>query len=269
MVVLTTLKIVQDKRRTIMQLRKKPDFYFISLTNSRLETPHSGKAMPQTKQQSLVKAILGALYLLLILALPAMACGGNSRLLFASSLLTLPTASLISAYGLPLLAIVFIEAFILHKREFISYLKAFWLAAWANGFYLVASFVSFTFWTLPFPQSLIGSVISAAMCLSFCQRTGYLKHLSKGMFTFLVHLLFMGLGFVHPLLIASINSSAAPAFLYAVIAGLLLIGFIFGFVVKGFAIALGFPEKRPSLGATVMSMHVGSFAIIPIAFYLT
>jgi hypothetical protein len=251
-----------------MQLRKKLDSPLIPLTNFRLKTPNSGKAMPQTKQQSLVKATLGVLYLLLILALPAMACGGNSRWLFASSLFILPAASSISAYGLPLLAIVCIEAFILHKREFIPYLKAFWLAVWANGFYLVASFVSFTFWTLPFPMSLIGSVISAAMCLSFCQRTGYLKHLSKGMFTFLVYLLFMGLGFVHPLLMESITSSAAPAFLYAVIAGLLLIGFIFSFVVKGFAIALGFSEKRSSLAATVMSMHVGSFAIIPIAFYL-
>jgi len=251
-----------------MQLRKKSDSALISLKNSVLEPATSGKAMPQRKQQSLVKVILNALYFLLILTLPAMACGGNSRLLFVSSLFTLPAASSISAYGLPLLAIVCIEAFILHKREFISFLKAFWLAAWANGFYLVASFVSFTFWTLPFPQSLIGSVISAAMCLSFCQRTGYLKHLSKGMFTFLVHLLFMGLGCVHPFLMASITSSAAPAFLYAVIAGLLLIGFIFGFVVKGFAIALGLREKRPSLATTVMSMHVGSFAIIPIAFYI-
>ena len=251
-----------------MQLRKKSESPLIPVTNSGLETPNPCKAMLKKKQKSLVKAILDILFFLLILTLPAMACGGNSRLLFVSSLFTLPAASSISAYGLPLLAIVSIEAFILHKREFISFLKAFWLVAWANGFYLVASFVSFTFWTLPFPQSLIGSVISAAMCLSFCQRTGYLKHLSKGMFTFLVYMLFMGLGFVHPLLIASINSSAAPAFLYAVIAGLLLIGFIFGFVVKGFAIALGFQEKRPSLGATVMSMHVGSFAIIPIAFYL-
>lgn len=250
-----------------MQLRKKPDSPLIPLTNSRLETPNSGKAMPQTKQQSLVKVILNALYLLLILTLPAMACWGNSRLLFASSLFTLPAASSISAYGLPFLAIVSIEAFILHKREFIPYLKAFWLAAWANGFYLVASFVSFTFWTLPFPLSLMGSVISAAMCLTFCQRTGYLKHLSKGMFTFLVYLLFMGLGFVHPLLMESINSSANSAFLYAVTAGLFVIGFIFGFVVKGFAIALGLQEKRLSLAATVMSMHVGSFAIIPIAFY--
>jgi hypothetical protein len=64
------------------------------------------------------------------------------------------------------------------------------------------------------------------------------------------------------------NSSASPAFLYAVTAGLLLIGFIFGFVAKGFAIALGLREKRPSLATTVMSMHVGSFAIIPIAFYI-
>jgi hypothetical protein len=247
-----------------MQLRKKSDSALISLTNSVLEPPNSGKALPHKKRQSLVKVTLGALYLLLILALPAMACGGFNRDLLASSLLTLPAVSSVSAYGLPLLAIVSIESFILHKRESIPYLKAFGLAALANGFYLVASSVLRTL----FPLSLLGSVISAAMCLSFCQRTGYLKHLSQGIFTFLVYLLFVGLGFVHVFLMTSMNSSASPAFLYAVTAGLLLIGFIFGFVAKGFAIALGLREKRPSLATTVMSMHVGSFPIIPIAFYI-
>jgi len=252
-----------------MQLRKKSDSALISLTNSVLEPPNSGKAQPQKKRQSLVKVTLGALYLLLIVALPAMAsCGDLSRdLSLASNLLTLPAVSSVSAYGLPLLAIVSIESFILHKRESIPYLKAFGLAALANGFYLVASSVLRTV----FPLFLLGPVISAAMCLSFCQRTGYLKVLSKGIFTFLVYLLFVGLGFVHVFLVflmISMNSSASPAFLYAVTAGLLLIEFIFGFVAKGFAIALGLREKRPSFASTVMSMHVGSFAIIPLAFYI-
>jgi hypothetical protein len=252
-----------------MQLRKKSDSALISLTNSVLEPPNSGKALPHKKRQSLVKVTLGALYLLLIVALPAMAsCGDFNRDLLASSLFTLPAVSSVSAYGLPLLAIVSIESFILHQRESIPYLKAFGLAALANGFYLVASLVSYAFLSTLFPLSLLGPVISASMCLSFCQRTGYLKHLSQGIFTFLVYLLFVGLGFVHLFLMTSMNSSASPAFLYAVTAGLLLIGFIFGFVAKGFAIALGLREKRPSLATTVMSMHVGSFAIIPIAFYI-
>jgi hypothetical protein len=252
-----------------MQLRTKSDSALISLTNSVLEPATSAKAQPQKKRQSLAKLTLGALYLLLIVALPAMAsCGDLNRdLSLASSLFTLPAVSSVSAFGLPLLAIVSIESFILHKRESIPYLKAFGLAALANGFYLVASPVSYAFFTL-FPLSLLGSVISASMCLSFCQRTGYLKHLSQGIFTFLVYLLFVGLGFVHLFLMTSMNSSASPAFLYAVTAGLLLIGFIFGFVAKGFAIAIGLREKRPSLATTVMSMHVGSFAIIPIAFYI-
>jgi hypothetical protein len=237
-----------------------------------LEPATSAKAQPQKKRQSLAKLTLGALYLLLIVAFPAMACGGFNRdLLFSSSLFTLPAVSSVSAYGLPLLAIVSIESFILHKRESIPYLKAFGLAALANGFYLVASLVNYAFLSTLFLWALLGPVISAAMCLSFCQRTGYLKVLSKGIFTFLVYLLFVGLGFVHVFLVflmTSINSSASPAFLYAVTAGLLLIEFIFCFVAKGFAIALGLQEKRPSLATTVMSMHVGSFAIIPIAFYI-
>lgn len=84
----------------------------------------------------------------------------------------------------------------------------------------------------------------------------------------MVYALFIGLGLAHQLLMESIYSSADPALLYTVTPELLVIGLIFGFVAKGFAIALGFQEKRPSLAATVMSMHVGSFAIIPIAFYL-
>jgi len=46
-----------------MQLRTKPDSALISLTNSVLEPPNSGKAMPQNKWQSLAKVTLGALYL--------------------------------------------------------------------------------------------------------------------------------------------------------------------------------------------------------------
>src|SRR5919202_1152587 len=166
MVVLTTLKIVQDKRITIMQLRKNPDSPLIALTNSRLETPHSGKAIPQKKQQSLVKVTLGAVYLLLILALPAMAAStqiDTARRLLLVSLFALPAISSVSPDGLPFLFIVSIESFILHKRESIPYLKALLLAAWANGFYLVASVVSFAFWILPFPLSIIGLMIYAPM----------------------------------------------------------------------------------------------------------
>ncbi len=260
-----------------MHLEKKPDFPLTLLTNSRLEPRNLGRAMPQKQRQSLIKVILGALYLLLILALPAIAIceefNPSSGLSFASNLFILPVASSISIYGLPLLLIVSIETFILHKREFIPYLKAFFLVAWANGFYLIASFVSYAyaflslFLHLSLICSLIGSLLSAAMCLSFCQRTGYLKHLNQEMFTYLVYLLFIGLGFTTSFLMVVMERSAEPAFLYMATMGLLLIGFIFGFAAKGYAIAIGLRKKRLSLAATIMSMHVSSFAMIPIALY--
>lgn len=222
-------------------------------------------------RQLLIHSSLGALYLIAILALPAMACGssiprGNE---FASSLFVLPAIASIMPYGLPLISIVFVETFILHKRESIPYRKACQIVALANGFYILASFVSFLSlgFGLIFPISLIGAVISAAMCLSFCQRTGYLKNLSKGMFNFLVYLFFIGLSFASTFLATSMNSSADTTFLYAIAAGLLLIGFIFGFVTKGCVIADILQEKRPTLAATVMSMHVGSFPIVAIAYY--
>ncbi|MEQ9548632.1 MAG: hypothetical protein RIM23_03280 [Coleofasciculus sp. G3-WIS-01] len=64
------------------------------------------------------------------------------------------------------------------------------------------------------------------------------------------------------------DSSANIAFLYGVTAGLLLISFVLGFVTKGFAIAGLLKQKHLNLAMTVMSMHVGSFGIIPIAYYL-
>lgn len=106
------------------------------------------------------------------------------------------------------------------------------------------------------------------MCVSFCQRGGYLKNISQGMFIFLVYLFFMGLGVASSLMVESISISADRTLLYAVTSGILLIGFIFGFVAKGFAIARLLREKRPTLASTVMSMHVASFPVVAIAYYL-
>ncbi|MBE9124757.1 MULTISPECIES: hypothetical protein [unclassified Coleofasciculus] len=58
-----------------------------------------------------------------------MACGGlHQGFFFASGLITLPAMSLIYGYGLPLVATVLIESFILCKRELIPYRKAFLIA---------------------------------------------------------------------------------------------------------------------------------------------
>jgi len=252
-------------------MTQKPslDLTLLPLTPAPLVPYRSVPVKPQPPRLSWLKVTGGTVSLLLILTLPVMACGGLNRgWLFGSSLITLPAMSLMYGYGLPLLATVLIESFILCKRELIPYRKAVGIAGLANVFYLLASLVSFVFFSSLFFLAPLGSILSAAMCLSFCQRRGYLKNISQGMFRFCIYLFFMALGFATLVLISAMDSSANPVFLYGVTAGLLLIGFIFGFVTKGFAIAGLLKQKHPNLAMTVMSMHVGSFGIIPMAYYL-
>ncbi|OKH32960.1 hypothetical protein NIES2119_24815 [[Phormidium ambiguum] IAM M-71] len=224
----------------------------------------------KSRPQSLLKIILSSVGLLLIFALPAIACGkfSMSNIEFAQQLLFLPANLILYSYGIALVNLIFIEAYILSIRESIAYLKACGLTILAYIFYLLFSLVSAIFFIVPFPNYLIVFVILAAMCLSFCQRTSYLKNINQGMFTFLIYLFFIGLGFAHFFMVESISISAEHSFLYAVTGGILLIGFIFSFVVKGFAIGNFLREKRPTLAASVMSMQVGSFPILAIAYYL-
>lgn len=253
-----------------MQLNRKLDSAIVPVKDYAILTRNWRKNNHPTSWRSLLKITLGAVGLVLILTLPAIACGGSfpNNQLFASELFVLPAIASFYAYGIPLVAIVLIEAYILHKREEISFLKACGFTTLANIFYLFACAVSFGSFAIIFPVSLIGSAISAAMCVSFCQRTGYLKKISQGMFIFLVYLFFMGLGLASLFLVETLNISADRTLLYAVTAGILLIGFIFSFVVKGFAIARLLRDKRPSLATTVMSMQVGSFPVVAIAYYL-
>lgn len=250
-----------------MQLYPNHNSSLVVYKNHDLAKYNSCRSIERKKWQSLLKVTLGAVFLLLILALPAIACGPGRGVLFASNIVLLPAAASIYNYGLTLLAIICIEAFILHKRESLPYLKAFGIALGGNSFYLIASLFNYVFLVSIFPLSVIGGAISAAMCLSFCQRAGFLKHLSKGMFIFLVYLLFIGIGFAQVFLMGSMTILTEFTYLYATTAGLLLIGFIFGFVMKGYAIARLLKDKRPSLAATVMSMQVASYPVVAIAYY--
>jgi hypothetical protein len=251
-----------------MQVHPNSNSSLVVYQDRGLVTYKSRRSIAHKSWQSLIKVILGAVFLLLMLALPAIACGSGKVISFSLNLLVLPIFASISNYGLPLLAIIGIEAFILHHRESLPYRKAFGLAVGANVFYLIASLFNITFLGLLFPLAVIGGAIYAAMCLYFCQRVGFLKNLSKGMFVFLVYLLFIGIGIAHVFIMGSMTISAGVTYLYAATAGLLLIGFIFGFVAKGYAIARLLKDKRPSLAATVMSMQVGAYSVVAIAYYL-
>lgn len=145
------------------------------------------------------QVVLGTVFLLVILALPAIAYS-NTKTNEESivELLIFLEISKFYLYGLPFLGTLCIESFILSQRERISYPKAFFITGVANVVYIFLSFFSFSCFftppviTLPNPAiDLIGSVILAAMFMYFCQQTGYLKYLSKESFTFLGYLFFL------------------------------------------------------------------------------
>jgi hypothetical protein len=147
----------------------------------------------------LFQVTLGTVFLVVILALPAMAYSDtktNEESIV--ELLILLEISKFYLYGLPFLGTLCIESFILSQRELIPYHKAFLITAVANVVYIFLSFFSFSCFFTPPGVSIpnlaidfIGSAILAAMFLYFCEKTDYLKYLSKESFIFLSYRLFI------------------------------------------------------------------------------
>ena len=238
--------------------------------------------MNSTLKTKTFQVTLATVFLVVILALPAIACSDFIRSReedFTYSLTSIEISKLYM-YGLPLLATICIESFIFSRQKFISYHKAFLITTLANVVYFFLSLFSFVGFStaISFANptvfiNLIGSVILAKMSLSFYgQQTGYLKYLSKRLFTLLAHLFFTSLGFAEILIFDMIKNSTEFTFLYAGMAGILLIRFIINFVIKGYTLSiifkLIFKKKIPSLADTVLSMHVSSYPIIAMAYYL-
>jgi hypothetical protein len=190
-------------------------------------------------------------------------------ILTANDLLMIPFSLIISFSGIPFLLTVLLEAFILSKRENISYLKSCLLTGFANVIYLVMMGLSTVFGSESFfPINLVWATIFAVLFIKFYQRTGYLKNINKGVFNFLVYLFFIGLGFAKFFLTASLNVSTSIPNAYAATAGIIAIGFIMGFVIKGFAVDKFMKVKSPYFANTIMSMHVASYPIVAGIFYL-
>jgi hypothetical protein len=188
--------------------------------------------------------------------------------IFANELFGIPF-SLITFSGLPFFLTVLIEAFILFKRENLYYLKSCYFTALANVVYLVAIIgFTLTFSLNYFPINIIGAVLSAAMFMEFYQRRGWLKNLNKFVFTFLVYLFFIVLGCTQFFLTESLSVSTEILNLYAGTAGIIAIGFIMGFVMKGSALYSLMKVKSPYFANTIMSMHVASYPIVAASFYL-
>ncbi len=201
--------------------------------------------------------------LLLLVAFPAIACGPPQSYLYGAKLMVVPAIAIISGYGLPFVGIIVLESLILHKRENIPYMKAIGCTLGAQTFYLVTCFLMFSNWS-GYPMPILGGVLSGIMCNSFIQRRGFWKNIPKFVLSLLLVLGFVGLDLINLALIAGLNPRQMQPLpsLYLYTSGILLIGFIAGFVMKTFALHNLLKLKTVTLPRTVMSMNVGSFALV-------
>ncbi len=202
-----------------------------------------------------------AIALLLLIAFPAIACGPPPSFNYGAKLLVVPAIAILSGHGWPFLAIVGLESLILHKREDIPYVKAIGFTLAAQSFYLITCLFMFNNWSAyPFP--IVGGLLSGIMCNRFIQRRGFWKNIPKLLFTTLLVFGFIGLDLTNFFLIDTLRQSQPLPYLYLSTAGILLIGFIASIVSKTFVLYDLFKPKTDTLLRTVISMNVGSFALV-------
>jgi hypothetical protein len=218
-----------------------------------------------------IKTLAGTLILVGTTALPVLACGSPGAE-GALILLAYPLGVVALLYGLPLLLSVAIESAILHHRESVGWPKSFGLSLLTNigGLIVVVvgtitSFASFLgFITLAFQGGILGLMLTV-----FCRKTGYFLGLTKGLGQIGVYLFFIGMSYGSLALDRIVETSKEPATLLPPIAGLLLIGFLFNLVVEGWILAQLMPKLRPQLAATVVSMNVWSYGLLPASMLLS
>nr|WP_290228381.1 hypothetical protein [Trichocoleus desertorum] len=219
-----------------------------------------------------LKTLIGALILVGATALPVLACGGGGAE-GALILLAYPLGVVGLFYGLPLLLSIVIESAILHYGESIGWPKSFGLSLLTNIGGLIAVVVgTVTAFGLPTPGftalAFQGGILGL-MLTTFCRRTGYFLGLTKGLGQIGVYLFLIGMSYGSLALDRLVETSKAPDTLLPPIAGLLLIGFLFNLIVEGWILSLLMPKFRPQLAATVVSMNVWSYGILPASMLLS
>jgi hypothetical protein len=217
-----------------------------------------------------VKTLVGALILVSATALPVLACGSSGSEA-ALSLLIYPLG-LVLFYGLPLLLSITIESAILHYRESIGWPKSFGFSLLTNIVGLIAVVVgtlaSFSvpasgFITLAFQSGILGLMLT-----TFCRRTGCCLWLTKGLGKIGVYILLLVMSYGSLVLDYMVENFKEPDVLLPSIAGLLLIGFLFNLIVEGWILSGLMPKLRPQLAATVISMNVWSYGLVPASIFL-
>lgn len=220
-----------------------------------------------------IKTLVGALILVGATALPVLACGSDSPQA-ALNIFGLPLVASTLFYGLPLLLSILVESAILHYRESIGWLKSFGLSLLTNigGLIvmlmgMIASYGFFPFTS--FPALALQGLLLSAMLITFSRKTGCCLRLTKGIGQMSVYILLLGLSYASFFLDYIVDNSRVPSVILPPIAGLLLTGFLFNLIVEGWILSLAMPKLRPQLGATVISMNVWSYGLIPASMLLS
>jgi len=192
---------------------------------------------------------------------------------------------------LPFWTLVFVESLFLYKREQVPSVDALFTAIYANTFALISGGI----WTVIYlfaDKDLGKSVISSglmnasgiiAVCFwlmlrNFCKQTGCLVILRNWHFyqhiPLIAGITFWGWNILNFWLAGIVVSTPTSQYAIASIpawigtASIILNGFIFNLVAKGWIVACRLPKPNPTLTETVISMSVWSYPILAVAVFL-
>ena len=205
-------------------------------------------------------------------ALPVLACAGGSK--GALTLFVYPLGLVALFYGLPLLLSILIESAILHYRESVGWLESLALSLLTNLGGLTAVFIGTaaafgSLSSLSVPALALQSYILGRMLIAFCRKTGCFLEFTKGLRRIQIYIWLLGMSYGSLALDHIVKTVKEPAIVSPAIATLFLIGFLFNLIVEGWLLSRLMLKVHPQLAATVFSMNVWSYGILPTAMLLS
>jgi hypothetical protein len=201
-------------------------------------------------------------------------------------------AAVAAPLGLPFWTLVIVESCFLYRLEQLKPFNAIFAAFTANIFALISGvlilfvyrfcyllfFSKSDFFISLIPAATIFAVCFGLMLNSFCQRTGYLAIFRNWKFQPQIPLIATAIFWGWSILNLWLGQIVftMPNQLYAIAsipawigtASIILNGFIFNLVAKGWLVAYLLPQPNPTLAKTVISMSVWSYPILAVAFFM-
>jgi len=202
------------------------------------------------------------------------------------------TAAVAAPYGLPFWTLVIVESGFLYRLEQLKPFNAIFAAFTANIFALISGvlilfiyrfcyllfFSKSDFFISLIPAATIFAVCFGLMLNSFCQRTGYLAIFRNWKFHPQIPLIATAIFWGWSILNIGLGQIVftTPDRLYAIAsipawigtASIILNGFIFNLVAKGWIISSQLPKQNLTLAETVISMNVWSYPVLAVAVFL-